>query len=815
VLEIRLLGPLEVVDGDRVLTPHRQKPRALLAVLALRAGRHVSKDLLVELIWGQDPPRRAMDALENYVSQLRKLIGRDAIETRAGAYRLTASPEQVDVTRFEQLIAQARGAGDEERAERIRAALTLFRGPPLADLAYEPFAATEIGRLEELELTAREDFVDAELELGRHTDVIPELEVLIAGHPYRERPRAQLMLALYRAGRQAEALEAFHEARRLLVDELGLEPGAELQELERAILRQDESLRARARLERAAPALPPPASRRTLRKTVAILVSELAGATALAERLDPELLRAVLDGYLAAVRGAVARHGGAVGDEAGEAVTAVFGVPATHEDDALRAVRAAVEAREAVAALNDELLAGKGAYLEPRIGLAGGEVLVTGETVPTGRAVGRARELARRARAGQILLDEGLRSAVRDATSVEPAEEEAAHRVVELLPGADGRALRLDAPFVGRARQAAALAATFDAALEERSCRLFTVLGAAGVGKSRLVQELLESVDDRATVGRGRCLPYGEGITYLPLQEALAAAAADVDWSAPPEHLFPRVRAVLEERARAQPVVLTLDDIHWAEPAFLDLVEDVARTSRGVPLLVVCLGRSELLDDRPGWGGGLPNASSLLLEPLGEADTERLLDHLLGASELPDPVRSYIVGAAEGNPLFLEELLASLVESDVLQRQSGRWTTTESVIRVPPSISALIAARIDRLADDDRLLLELASVEGVHFSRDVLAELVPESLRPDLTGRVDGLVRRELVRHDEAGRFRFRHQLIREAAYASMTKQDRAEHHERLADVLEAEGVEPDVLAYHRERAGRYRAELALGRGHA
>jgi DNA-binding SARP family transcriptional activator len=811
VLQILLLGPLEVVDGDRVLTPHRQKPRALLAVLALRAGRHVSKDLLVELIWGQDAPRRAMDALENYVSQLRKLIGRDAIETRSGGYRLTVAPEQVDVGRFERLIAEARAAGAEERAEGIREALTLFRGPPLADLAYEPFAATEIGRLEELELTAREDFVDAELELGRHADVVPELEILIAGHPFRERPRAQLMLALYRAGRQAEALEAFHEARRLLVDELGLEPGAELQELERAILRQDESLRAPARVDRAAPALPPPASRRTLRKTVTILVSELAGATALAERLDPELLRAVLDGYIAAVRGAVTRHGGIVGDEAGEAVRAVFGVPVTHEDDALRAVRAAVDAREAVAALNDELLRGKGAYLEPRMGLADGEVLVTGETLPTGRAVGRARELARVARAGQILLDEGLRSAVRNAISMEPAEQEAAHRIVELLPGADGRALRLDAPLVGRTRQAAALAAAFDASLDERSCRLFTVLGAAGVGKSRLVQELLDDVGDRATVRRGRCLAYGEGITYLPLHEALARAADDVDWSASPEHLFPHVRAVLEQLARDRPLVLALDDVHWAESALLDLVEDVARTSRGAPLLVVCLARPELLDDRPGWGGGLPNASSLLLEPLGEADTERLLDHLLGASELPDPVRSYIVGAAEGNPLFLEEMLASLVERDVLQRRSGRWTTTESVIRVPASISALIAARIDRLVDEDRLLLELASVEGVHFSRDVLAELVPDSLRPDLTGRVDGLVRRELVRPDEAGRFRFRHQLIREAAYASMTKQARAELHERLADVLEAEDVDPDVLAYHRERAARYRAELALG----
>jgi DNA-binding SARP family transcriptional activator len=807
VLEVRLLGPLEVADGERILTPHRRKPRALLAVLALRAGRPVPKDVLVDLVWGEDAPRRAVDALENYISQLRKALGRDTIATEPAGYRLTLPPEQVDVARFERLVGRARGAPAEERAPLLREALGLVRGAPLADLAYEPFARVEVGRLEELELSAREELVDAELELGRHPDVVPELEALIAAHPYRERPRAQLMLALYRSGRQAEALEAFQAARRLLVDELGLAPGAELQELERAILRQDESLRAPLRVE-PSPAveatIPPPAVRAT-RKTVTIAVFE--PATELAERLDPELARTVLDRCLAGVRAAVSRHGGTVAEAADAAVFSVFGVPAAHEDDALRAVRATVEARAAVAGLNDELPAGRGAFLETRAGISTGEVLVAGSTLPTGRPVGHARALAREARAGEIVLDAPTQTLLRDSVELE-GRPDGSFRVVGMPATADARSLRLDAPLVGRRRQLAALLAAFEAAEEEGSCRLFTVLGVAGVGKSRLVAELLTELEGRARVRRGRCLPYGESITYLSLQEALPDA--DVDWAAPKDTLVRRLREELASLARERPVALALDDLHWAEAGLLDLLEDVGATSRGVPLLLVCAARPELLDDRPTWGGGVANASSLLLEPLPEADTERLLDLLLGASDLPDPVRTYIVAASEGNPLFLEELLASLVEAEVLQRRSGRWTTTEIAIPVPAGITALIAARIDRLPQDDRHLLELASVEGVVFSRDVLAEVVPDALRPDLAVRLDTLVRRELVRPLGGGGFRFRHQLIREAAYSALTKHDRGDLHERLAGVLEAEAAAPELVAYHREEAVRYRAELAL-----
>ena len=267
---------------------------------------------------------------------------------------------------------------------------------------------------------------------------------------------------------------------------------------------------------------------------------------------------------------------------------------------------------------------------------------------------------------------------------------------------------------------------------------------------------------------------------------------------------------MLEELARDRPLVLILDDLHWAEPAFLDLVEDVASTSREAPLLVVCLARPELLEHRPGFGGGMPNSSSLLLEPLDEADSERLVDHLLGASDLPDVVRAHIVSVAEGNPLFVEELLATLVERDVLRRTGGRWTTTETVIPVPASIQALIAARIDRLPDPERLVLELASIEGKRFTRTLVAGLAADERALQLDAHLDALVRAELVRPRADGDFTFRHQLIRDEVYASMTKQVRAERHERLAALLalEEDAALAELAAYHHEQARRLRAEV-------
>jgi DNA-binding SARP family transcriptional activator/class 3 adenylate cyclase len=813
VLEIRLLGQLEAQDDERDLTPRRLKQRALLAALALRAGNPVSADRLVDDLWGESAPKSARHALENYVSELRKALGAETIATRPAGYVLDVDSDAVDAHRFERLVTEQRAAIPGERADQLREALGLVRGPPLADLAFEPFAQTEIPRLQELELRAREDLVEAELELGRHADAVLLVEPLVREHPYRERLRALLMIGLYRSGRQAAALAVYQEGRRVLVDELGIDPGDELQELERAILRQDPELGAPTGGVALAPGTSLPGTvRGPARKTVTVVFAELANSMALADRLDPEPLRAVLDRYLDAARNAVERHGGACGRLAGTAIVAVLGAPATHEDDALRAVRAAAELRDAVGVLNDGLLPEHGVYLQVRTALSTGEALVdtSSEDPATGRAVAHAHELSARAEPGQILLAEETYRLVKDVVAAEPvvSADELCFRLVELLPDAHGRILRLDSPLVGRRRQLAALASALEGAVADRTCHLFTVLGAAGVGKSRLIREFLEDLDDVALVLHGRCEPYGESVTFRPLVEALPATEADgLDRAEPTTE---SVRAVLARLARQQPLLVALDDMQWADERLLHLVDAVAAEIRDAPVLLLCSARPDLLDERPGWGGGKPNTTSMLLEPLTEAESERLLDNLLGDSDLPDPVRDYIVSSAEGNPLFVEELLATLVDRDVLRREAGRWTTTElPAIPLPPTIQALISARIDRLPDDERAVLELGSIEGRFFGLESVSELAPDELRTDLDAPIAELVRKELLRPEaDEGRLSFRHQVIRDATYGSIPIQRRAELHDRLALLIERTSHDEELARQHRSQADTFRAAL-------
>src|SRR6266513_768973 len=338
-MEFRILGPLEVVESGRKIELGRRRLRALLAFLLLHANEPISSDRLIDEVWGPEPPKTAGASLQNYVSRLRKVIGADALVSQAPGYMLRVDPERFDLARFERLTAEARGAEPRERAEKLRAALALWRGPALDDLAFESFARDEVGRLEEGRLAALEDCIDAELELGKEGDLVAELEELVEQHPLRERFRAEQMRALYRAGRQADALAALQEAREVLREELGLEPGEELRALQQAILRQDASLGA-------APYAP--GERSPDRRTVTVVFCDLVGSSELAAKLDPEAYRALLSRYFELVRGPIERHGGTVEKFIGDAVLAVFGVPDLHEDDALRAVQAAVETRDAL-----------------------------------------------------------------------------------------------------------------------------------------------------------------------------------------------------------------------------------------------------------------------------------------------------------------------------------------------------------------------------------------------------------------------------------------------------------------------------------
>ncbi len=548
------------------------------------------------------------------------------------------------------------------------------------------------------------------------------------------------------------------------------------------------------------------------RKTVTVVFADVAGSTALGESLDAESLRRVMARYFETARACLENHGGSVEKFIGDAVMAVFGVPVTHEDDALRALRAADELRQALAVLNEELGRDYNTALRIRIGVNTGEVVVgTEERLATGDSVNVAARLEQAAAPGEILLGEATRALARGAVetaAVEPlmlkgkAEPFAAHRLVRVVAGAPPYEQRLDAPLVGRKSELARVRAAFDHAVAERRCRLVTVLGPPGIGKSRLAREVANELIDAAVVLTGRCLPYGEGISYWPLREIFASADAEGELEAAlsaesAEDVSWTVRKSLEVRARRKPLALVVEDIHWAEPTLLDLIEHLADWTRDAPLFLLCLARPELLDERPAWaGGGRANAELFTLQPLGDDEAEQLIGSLLGESRLDEEVHARIRAIAEGNPLFVEQLVASLADGGATE--------------VPSTIQALLSARVDTLSDDERDVLQHASVIGLDFEWEALARLSPDGRRP--SGAVlSALVRKEFIRPHEAieDSFHFRHMLVRDAAYERIPKRLRTELHERFADWLDGRGDEFDEIAgYHLEQAYRYLAEL-------
>jgi class 3 adenylate cyclase len=570
------------------------------------------------------------------------------------------------------------------------------------------------------------------------------------------------------------------------------------------------------------------------RKTVTVLFCDVTGSTALGERLDPESLRRVLARYFDVARTAVERHGGVVEKFIGDAVMAVFGVPQVHEDDALRAVRAAQDLRTELDHLNGELERDYGTKLELRIGVNTGEVVTgTEERLATGDAVNVAARLEQAADAGQVLLGGETLDLVRQSVTVErlsplelkgKAEPVDAYRLLAVDTAAPSRDHAVG--MVGRERQRRLLDDAFANVVAERSCHLFTVLGTAGVGKSRLVAEFLAGLDAATVVG-GRCLSYGEGISYWPVtaavkelldatpnesldpgtaralapilgQEALASSPEEIAWS---------VRKLFEVAAARRPLVVVFDDVHWGEPVFLDLVEHVADFSRDAPILLLCMARAELLDRRPTWGGGKLNATTVQLEPLAHDESEQLIDRLLSGRPLEHSLRERILNAAAGNPFFVGEMVAMLAEA-----HDGNGSAD---FVVPPTIQALLTSRLDQLDIGERRVLERGSVEGQVFHRGALVALAPEEPRVD--PQLMTLVRKDLVRPEPSvlsgdDAYRFRHILIRDAAYEALPKATRAELHERFAGWLEGNApqlVELDeIVGYHLEQSLRYRAAL-------
>ena len=786
-MELRLLGPLELVDDDgRPVALPAGKPRALLALLAVEAGRVVSVDRIVGDLWGEQPPATAGKIVQGYVSRLRKVLPDGLLQTREPGYVLRVDKDQLDLSRFERLRAEAATAAEEGRyqaaADAFAEGLALWRGLPLADFQYESFARNEIGRLEDLRLVTHEERIAADLARGRHAEIVGELEALVRDHPLRERPAALLMIALYRAGRQADALGVYHETRSRLVDELGLDPGEPLQELEKAILQHDPALDLPARPEldggpdTAKPARADGAHEE--RKAVTVLFCELD----VDEEIDPESLRVITARFLGQAALVVASHGGRLDELVGSELMAVFGVPLVREDDVLRAVRSAVELRD---------LASRSDGLRVRIGVNTDEVVTDAHGDMTGGAVAAGKRLARDAGWGDIVLSGATHRLVAHAVDVERRDH--GFLLASLDREATAVPRRDDAAFVGRTRELERLHRVYSDVVSGKGARLVMVIGEPGIGKSRLARELLAGLAPKPRVLVGRCPPYGEGVTFWPLREVLHQANKDDDALAGSSHeVFARVRRLLTDLATEGPVVVAFDDVHWAEPTFLDLIEYVAARLGDARVFLVCLGRTQFAEQRPAWLQ--PPSEPLVLDPLPEADFELLLESL----GVPVEARAKIAETAEGNPLFAEQLVAVAGELG-------------SASALPGSIRGVLHERLDRLEHAERAVLERAAVDGRSFTLGAVLEVLPPEEIDRAHEHLHALVRKRFVRPDPLALdegFRFQHALIREAVYEATPKALRADIHEQLASRLEDRAAPDALIGHHLGQACVLRREL-------
>ncbi|HUG47850.1 MAG TPA: AAA family ATPase, partial [Candidatus Limnocylindria bacterium] len=613
------------------------------------------------------------------------------------------------------------------------------------------------------------------------------------------------------------------------------------------------------------------------RRVVTALFADLARSTSLGEHLDPEIVRGIVGRFFELARTEVERRGGTVEKFSGDAVMAVFGVPLAHEDDPERAVRAALAIRDGVAAIAPDTQQRHGVALQARIGIESGEVVVgdpfAGATMATGDAMNMAARLEQQAEPGEVVLGQAAYEQVRELVTAQPLGELqlrgrdatlAGWRVSEISAevGRPRGVPGLQAPLTGRDEE---LNLLLDAARRTRQAGkagLFTILGVPGVGKSRLVREATARLEAEGwSVVRGRCLPYGEGITYWPVAEMLRALAGITpDMSAAQAHerlratapdsdvadrlgltigaldpAKPSQAAVAGDReiawgfrrllehltADGSPLVLIFEDIHWAEPPLLDLIEYIVTWARESPLLVICPSRPELLDTRPSWGAGRMEASRIQLEPLSEEESRSLLGALLTVEDLPPALRQRVLDRAEGNPLFVEEVVRMLIEEGVVEQRDGHWYARQEAasVRVPDSVEALIRARLDTLPTPERAVLQAASVVGRIFQRSAVAAISPSGASGPLERHLEEAVLRDLITEERAPdepTFRFRHVIIRDVCYATLPKARRSELHMAVADWLRAwasgrieEFVE--IEAHHLEQAVLLRREVEGG----
>lgn len=809
-MDFRILGRLEAVEGVAEaavdVAPRRAQPRALLAMFLLHPNDLLTTDRLVEALWGETPPATADKALQGHVSSLRKALGHDRLLTERGGYRLRVANGELDADRFATAVATARAIVDPAaRARSLSAALAMWRGTPLADLAVERFVQSELPRLAALRLAALEAWADAEVRAGNHAAVLVELERAVAEHPLSEGLRATLMLGLYRAGRQSDALRVYREGRRLLADELGIDPGTELQLLERQILAHDPLLDLPAASGAGSAVL------RQERKTVTVLVVEVVPRRA----TDPEDLERTVQPSLDRIRTIVEQVGGTAERIFANALLGIFGAPRAHDDDPLRAVRVALDVLDSHAASD----------LGLRGGIETGEALVSidgADVAVTGQILNAASRLQATAALGSIVVGRATHRAT-----------EAAVDYVPVRPGSwvprgfarPGDRPRPEPPFVGRGSELDQLERILARTRDGRSAQLVTINAEPGGGKSRLLRELRAQLeDDDAGAGarwlQGRCLPYGTGLTFWALGEVvrdwagilesddatvssgkLGAAIDELEpdesrrtWlargagplvgieepgtSGDREQSFAAWRGLLEAIAADSPLVIAFEDIHWADEALLAFIDSLVEHASDLPLLVLCTARPELLEARPTWGGGKRNATAILLQPLSEVETAQLLSALLGREPTPETIRR-----AGGNPLYAHELARVMARPDT------------DVRAVPESLQAVIAAHLDTLSPDLKAAAANAAVVGEVFWPGAVHAVGgvgdmggdPDVLQPRLQRLVSNDVIRRRRRSSVAGQeeYEFLHVLVRDVAYWQIPRRDRIRKHRAVGDWIE------------------------------
>ncbi|MGW4208859.1 BTAD domain-containing putative transcriptional regulator [Lentzea sp. NPDC004789] len=830
-MRFHLLGSLEVLDDDLPVPLGGVKQRAALGFLLLHANRVVATSKLLQALWPRDVPPTARKMLQNAVSGLRGVLtphgssseGSALLLTHAPGYLLRVDPDSLDLSRFQQLTEQGRGelsAGNFSAAAKVlRKALGLWRGPVLADLAETGINWPELTAIKDWRLATQEDCFEAELACGRHYEIIGELESLIEAEPYRERLGGQLMLALYRCGRQVDALSVYRRTRSALVEELGLEPGRELQELERAILDHAPALDLPASVQRrhllavghASPALPVPAPAPVVitppavepavvdvttveRKLVSVVMVSAQLGLAAGDG-DPEDVDAVHQEVAAAVSSEVSRLGGVVGGNVGSVFLALFGVPRTSEDDADRAVRSALAIRDRLAAVADA-----------QIGVATGEALVrlpaSGTPSASGVLLDRCRQLMALAPLGAVRACTATRAASSSVTWADPSPAGGWQAVSCVPPRGATRRVQAPVPFVERERELLVLQGLLDEVRTRRRPHFVTVLGEAGVGKTRLVNELTSSC---TTALRGTATAFGDDYGYGPLSDVVRGFAAPATLHAAVSSLvgvgeladrltasltglaepapdvpadFPAWRRFLEEIAESEPLVVFLEDLHWANDVVLDFVEELSEHAGSVPLLVVVTARPELLQRRPSWFGGKRNATTISLEPLSHNGTRSLLNSLLDVGELSGALWQALVSCVGGNPLFATEYarMVSDPRTPCLQNEGG--------LPVPSSVRGVLTAQLDSLPFEVKAVLQDAAVVGDLVSPGAVAAT---GLRDpgEVAKALELLEQRDFLRrqgrNSETGEieYGFRHLLVRDVVADQLPRAVRAAKRER------------------------------------